>query len=324
MITNALSQRSQLKVDNDSLLSITQDDTSFLKGDRYSSVLNDFSNTAAFSEQTLPRSRKSCEVLSSDGQIQNAKASRKQVPPTTGEYQHVRGIYKDDATISGLRTEDEYLKDLYVQKHCKEMIKSPNVFLANSKTTYANNTRRLKRVEVGEKKLNGKHEKVILMVGATGAGKTRLINALFNQIVGGKWNDKVKLCLVRESGSEEPANKANSQTDWVTAYTIHHDDCFTIPYIITVIDTPGFGDTRGILKDSDIPKQLHEFFSTNGNNGIDQLDAVGFVTQSSLPRLTTMQTYIFDSILRLFGKDIEDNIFLMFTFADGPKPQAMS
>ena len=147
MITNALSQRSQLKVDNDSSLSITQDHTSLLKGNKYSSVLTDFPNTAAFNEQTLPRSRKSCEVLSSDGQIQNAKASRKQVPPTTVEYQHVRGIYKDDATISGLRTEDEDLKDLYVQKHCKEMIKSPNVLLANSKTTYANNTRRLKRVE---------------------------------------------------------------------------------------------------------------------------------------------------------------------------------
>ena len=211
-----------------------------------------------------------------------------------------------------------------MQKHCKEMSNNPHIFLAKGITTYVNNTRRLQRVEVGEKKMNGTHEKVILMVGATGAGKTRLINALFNQIVGVKWNDKVKLCLVSESGPEQPANQAKSQTDFVTAYTIHHDDCFTIPYTITVIDTPGFGDTSGIMKDNEILQQLHEFFSANGNNGIDHLDAVGFVIQSSLSRLTAMQTYIFDSILGLFGKDIKDNIFLMFTFADGQNPQAMS
>ena len=37
-----------------------------------------------------------------------------------------------------------------------------------------------------------------------------------------------------------------------------------------------------------------------------------------------MQTYTFESILGLFGKDIKDNIFLMFTFADGQEPMAIS
>ena len=172
--------------------------------------------------------------------------------------------------------------------------------------------------------MNGVHEKVIMMVGATGAGKTRQLNALFNHIVGVKCSDKVKLCLIRESESEQPANQAYSQTDWITAYTIHHDECFKIPYTVTVIDTPGFGDTSGITKDNEIPKRLHKFFSAKGDNGVDQLHAVGFVIQSSLPRLTAMQKYIFDSILGLFGKDIKDNIFLMFTFADEPKPLAMN
>ena len=228
------------------------------------------------------------------------------------------------STTDQIIGDKDNLTTLYIQKHCKQISKRPDIYLARNIILFENSARHLKRVEIGRKKMNGKHEKVIMMVGATGAGKTRLINALFNHIVGVKYSGKVKLCLVKESDREKPANQAFSQTDWITGYTIYHDECFTIPYTVTIIDTPGFGDTSGIIKDNEIPKRLHEFFSTKGDNGIDQIDAVGFVIQSSLPRLTAMQKYIFNSILGLFGKDIEDNIFLMFTFADGQKPLAMS
>ena len=285
-----------------------------------------------FTTASREKIHKSSKNLASNGHKHNAKqryvSTSTNAHPLIDKFQKAEGLLqlcKDGATINDLNTDNkENLKDLYVRKHCKEISKSPDIFLANGITTYSNSTVRLKRVEVGEKKMNGTHEKVIMNVGASGAGKTRLINTLFNQVVGVKWNDKVKLSLIDESGPEQPANQAKSQTDWVTAYTIHHDDCFTIPYTITVIDTPGFGDTSGIMRDNEIPKQLHEFFSTNGCNGIDHLDAVGFVIQSSLSRLTAMQTYIYDSILGLFGKDIKDNIFLMFTFADGQEPPAMS
>lgn len=53
------------------------------------------------------------------------------------------------------------------------------------------------------------------------------------------------------------------------------------------------------------------------------MDAVCFVTQSPLARLTQAQLYIFDSILSLFGKDIESNIFVLITFADGKTPPVL-
>ena len=65
------------------------------------------------------------------------------------------------------------------------------------------------------------------------------------------------------------------------------------------------------------------FFTAKGENGIDKLDAVGFVIPATEARLTPTQQYIFDSILRLFGKDFRENIFMLFTFADGQKPQAL-
>jgi hypothetical protein len=47
------------------------------------------------------------------------------------------------------------------------------------------------------------------------------------------------------------------------------------------------------------------------------LDAVGFVVKSSDARLTDSQKYIFESVLKIFGKDMGDNIHFLVTFNDG-------
>ena len=48
------------------------------------------------------------------------------------------------------------------------------------------------------------------------------------------------------------------------------------------------------------------------------------MVQASLPRLTTSQQYVFDSILTLFGKDVAKNIYFLVTFADVSKPQVLA
>ena len=97
-----------------------------------------------------------------------------------------------------------------------------------------------------------------------------------------------------------------------------------ITYTMTIIDTPGFGDTEGLKNDELITKQTKEFFSLKGEHRIDHLDGIGFVTQSSSAHLTHTQQYIFDSILAIFGSDVAENIFLMVTFADGQKPPVIA
>ncbi|XP_016388555.1 uncharacterized protein LOC107724232, partial [Sinocyclocheilus rhinocerous] len=66
---------------------------------------------------------------------------------------------------------------------------------------------------------------------------------------------------------------------------------------------------------------INSIFSAR--EGIDCIDAVCFVVQASLARLTHTQKYIFDSILSIFGKDIAENILMMVTFADGKKPPVL-
>jgi energy-coupling factor transporter ATP-binding protein EcfA2 len=160
--------------------------------------------------------------------------------------------------------------------------------------------------------------KVLMVLGATGAGKSTLINGMINYAMGVKWEDNFRFKLISDEGS---GDQSNSQTKWITAYTVHPMAGSRLPYKLTMIDTPGFGDSGGLERDNVIVDQIREFFSRR--DGIQHLDGIGFVAQASLARLTPTQKYIFDSILSIFGKDIEQNIFLMLTFADGQKPPIM-
>ena len=163
-------------------------------------------------------------------------------------------------------------------------------------------------------------EKVLMMVGATGAGKTTLINGMVNHILGIKWADKFRYKIVEEDCE---VSQASSQTKEITAYTFHPMKDSAVPYTFTIIDTPGFGDTEGLKRDKEITDQIKEFFSIPPPDGIDHIDGIGFVTQASLARLTPTQEYIFTSILSIFGKDMAENIFILITFADGQTPPVM-
>jgi hypothetical protein len=72
--------------------------------------------------------------------------------------------------------------------------------------------------------------------------------------------------------------------------------------------------------DKETVAQLHHLFKGQGRCGLDSLDRVAFVVQSSLARLDPAQRYVFDSVLELFGKDIAENIIIVATFADAGDP----
>ena len=165
----------------------------------------------------------------------------------------------------------------------------------------------------------GVPHKVLMVIGATGAGKTTLINGMANYIMGVHWEDDFRFKLIAEKTSQD---QSRSQTMNITAYTFYKDNS-SLKYTLTVIDTPGFGDTEGLDRDKYIVSQIKELFSIVGAEGIDQLHGIGFVTQAPLARLTPTQRYVFDSILSIFGKDVAGNIFLMITFADGMRPPVL-
>ena len=201
---------------------------------------------------------------------------------------------------------------------------SPKIQEIITRTTYSNDYDKIRKMEIGPNiKSTLQHEKVILFVGATGSGKSTLINGVVNYVLGVSWKDDSRYQMADPATKQIHTNQAKSQTTFITSYTIHHQAEFRVPYTLTLVDTPGFGDTSGVHRDKEIMKQIKRFFSIGGDMGINHIDAVGFVVQSSLPRLTPTQKSIYDSVLNLFGNDIRGNIFFLLTFSDGQTPQVL-
>ncbi|XP_053186877.1 uncharacterized protein LOC128369826 [Scomber japonicus] len=168
------------------------------------------------------------------------------------------------------------------------------------------------------RKESTKPNRTIMVLGATGAGKSTLINGMINYILGVKWKDAFRFKLIDEDQSK---SQAHSQTSEITVYKINHQEGFNLEYSLTIVDTPGFGDTRGITRDREITEQLRNLFSAQ--SGVSEIDAICFVTQASLARLTATQKYVFDSVLSIFGKDVAENIRVLLTFADGQRPPVL-
>ena len=201
----------------------------------------------------------------------------------------------------------------------------PAIYQLNLQEISVDEGNQLRKCAIGKANpINSAEEKVIMILGSTGAGKTALINGMANYLLGVQWEDQFRFQLVSNEEAGIDTAQLCSQTKWITAYTFHHQKGSPLPYTLTIIDTPGIGDTGGLERDQYITAQIKYFFSAPPPCGIDHLNAIGFVTHSAQVRLTPTQRYIFDSILSDFGKDIASNIFMMATFADGADPPVMA
>ncbi|KAJ3594722.1 hypothetical protein NHX12_004029 [Muraenolepis orangiensis] len=142
-----------------------------------------------------------------------------------------------------------------------------------------------------------KPNRTIMMLGATGSGKSTLVNGMINYILGVEWEDNFRFKLVNENTAQ---SQAHSQTSEVTVYKLNYREGFKIDYSLTIVDTPGFGDTRGIERDRMIIGQLENLFKA------------------------PLGKYVFDSVLSIFGNNVADNIRILVTFADGQLPPALT
>ncbi|XP_033982729.1 verrucotoxin subunit beta-like [Trematomus bernacchii] len=251
------------------------------------------------------------------------KASISEIQPETEYAVRVRcdcgaaGTSKESITVNVGTTKREFARLAESLKSKSKSIKSKSLSVYKLPLTEEDmHVKGCQMYNFGRESM--KQNCKIMLLGATGSGKSTLINGLINYIVGVEWKDDFRFKLVVEDQSR---SQTESQTPEVTVYKINHQEGFKIPFSLTVVDTPGFGDTRGIKRDEDITEKIRGLLTSA--NGVGEIDAVCFVTQASLARLTATQRYVFESVLSIFGKDVAENIQMLVTFADGKQPPVL-
>ncbi|KAG7237293.1 hypothetical protein INR49_032533, partial [Caranx melampygus] len=170
----------------------------------------------------------------------------------------------------------------------------------------------LTRMTIGRKNLN-KINKTILLVGEVGAGKSTLVNVMINYIMGVKSDDNIWFMMEGDSRGQ-----TESQTSDVVVYEVFGFEDKTVSYSLTIIDTPGYGSTKGFEHDDIVRNELLQLFSSE--NGVQEINAVGLVLKASQSRVSDRQRYIFDSAASLFGKDMKKKIVALITHSTGETP----
>jgi len=175
----------------------------------------------------------------------------------------------------------------------------------------------------------------LIVVGQTGTGKTTLIDTYANYLCGISQYDRFRYRLIDEEGMKQrvmkerkgrkmsaSAGAADSVTSAVTIYHIK-SEWIKRPInpnrraCINIIDTPGFGDTRGIAWDQLIYNMIEKTLKN-----LKMLDYVLLVVKASDTRLGASTKFVFQNIQNLWAKDISSRILIMYTFSDGKAPLA--
>ncbi|XP_016115642.1 uncharacterized protein [Sinocyclocheilus grahami] len=189
---------------------------------------------------------------------------------------------------------------------------NPAQYRLQTRTDHLDQSEPYRKRTFGNRDKNKPH-KTILLVGETGTGKTTLINTMVNYMLGVQREDKVWFEITDDQSDR---TSVQSQTSSITVYGFYLQES---PIHLTIIDTPGYGDTRGVELDKEIAESLLRL--SESTEGIHEIHAVCLVINATHNRLSDRQIYIFDAVQSLFGRDIADNIILLFTHSDGMPPK---
>ncbi|XP_056306666.1 uncharacterized protein LOC130218490 [Danio aesculapii] len=213
----------------------------------------------------------------------------------------------------GQSTGSEFHKwDAIINQSSKTKDGPPALYHLNPKTDCHGESESYRKITFGERDENKPH-KIILLVGETGTGKTTLINVMVNYMLGVQRKDKVWFEITDD---QSEVSSSHSQTSSITVYEVYLQES---PMDLTIIDTPGYGNTQGIQRDKEIAVSLLGL--SESEKGINEIDAVCLVIKATQTRLDFRQIYIFDAVQSLFGSDMTENIVFFFTFARGAIPK---
>ena len=152
----------------------------------------------------------------------------------------------------------------------------------------------------------------ILLLGQTGSGKSSFLNLLGNfptvmqhgqEAVAGKMSDFRNLEF-----ENDLKDRKVSQTSAATVYEVDMG-----PLSLKIVDTPGFGDTRGRAFDEKHTKLIVDCVKNLG-----QVNAIAFVISGRESRLTAQLKYVLMEVCAILPKAAKNNIVAIFTNTTSP------
>jgi hypothetical protein len=141
------------------------------------------------------------------------------------------------------------------------------------------------------------------------------MDAFANCLTGMEYKDNWRWKLVDESHMNHIAEGASKTSDMSTYYINDVRNKFNVK----IIDSPGFGDTKGIKADDEITQKFEKLFKDT-----PEIDYILLTMKSSETRLKPGSKYIIDRVHSLFGNNAKDRFILMCNFADGKTPNCLA
>ena len=172
-----------------------------------------------------------------------------------------------------------------------------------------------------------KHLKFVIL-GRTGAGKTTFINSLVNHFYGLKYDEDRAIAISQEQTLRDPETGReikirltsnieqfkNKQSDVGGAQSLSQTtkpniyDFENSFYKLTIIDTPGLGDTGGIETDKQHCKNI-----INAVAALSDFNAIVLVHKANDCRKDVLLAYLITEFKGMLPKDCKDNFLICFT-----------
>ena len=153
----------------------------------------------------------------------------------------------------------------------------------------------------------------IMVIGDTGSGKSTWLQCLLNYLQEIQLEENERYYLFDEKGLLDEYEKKNelkfhsfSIIDKPTIFNIEPNKLFNKP--IRLIDTPGFGDTRGIRHDEKIIEDIKILFQSSE---IESINTICFFFKANQGRA---RDWFVPKIISLFNNEIKNNVVFIFTF----------
>ncbi|KAF8331178.1 hypothetical protein F5887DRAFT_895198 [Amanita rubescens] len=147
----------------------------------------------------------------------------------------------------------------------------------------------------------------ILLVGETGTGKTSLLSLLANIVLG---RNPEQFVNFNDENIEDGGGSKHSQTNEAKVYEFTSLNGVRV----TILDTPGLADTRGLAQD-----ELHKAsIAKTIKEKITVVNAVIILANGTVPRLGVATDYALSTLSSIFPRTLADNIGILFTNVSSP------